>query len=128
MLLFCGNSRADGPPPIEVTCNLIQLGMSDEDLASLMAPYQQVCTGHHQWQTYTDGRTKIHITLSMGDRSVVIDKPWFKLVRVGKQTRWVETSRPLAIDLLKTNPQGLGAKPNLKVLVTAPEGAANGDR
>jgi hypothetical protein len=89
--LLSGNSRADGLPPIEETCNLIPFGISEEELDFLMLPYQEIYTGHGQWRRYTDGKTTISVNFDMRTWRVS-DRSEFRLVFDGQQARWVDVS------------------------------------
>jgi hypothetical protein len=49
--------------PIEVAYVQIRMGMSEQELSRLMAPYKKVFTGHAQWPCWTDGRTTVYVTV-----------------------------------------------------------------
>jgi hypothetical protein len=51
------------PQPIEAAFAEIRIGMTEEELVVLMAPYQEVNTGHFQWRHWTDGRIIVLATV-----------------------------------------------------------------
>jgi hypothetical protein len=51
------------PQPIEAAFAEIRLRMTEQELVALMAPYEEVNTGHFQWRHWTDGRTMILVTV-----------------------------------------------------------------
>src|SRR5262245_36308411 len=55
--------RATQPRPIEAAFEQIRMGMSDEELFAIMAPYEEEFTGHSQWRRWTDGRMVVSVTI-----------------------------------------------------------------
>jgi hypothetical protein len=49
--------------PIEAAYDKIQIGMKEEDLFALMAPYNHLHTEHHQWQRWAEGHTVVYVTI-----------------------------------------------------------------
>src|SRR5262249_40863025 len=54
------------PRPIEVAFERIRLGMTENELLMLMAPFQKVYTGHGQWPCWTDGEFVVTVTIWAG--------------------------------------------------------------
>jgi hypothetical protein len=55
--------HATRPRPIEAAFADIRLGMTEEELVALMAPYEEVNTEHFQWRNWTDGHTIVLFTV-----------------------------------------------------------------
>jgi hypothetical protein len=51
------------PEPIEAAFAKIRIGMKEEELVALMAPYQEVDTGHLQWRYWSEGGTVVSVTV-----------------------------------------------------------------
>ena len=52
--------------PIEAAYAEIRIGMTEEELVALMAPYQEVNTGHLQWRYWVEGPTVVFVTVLDG--------------------------------------------------------------
>jgi hypothetical protein len=87
------------PRPIEVAFERIRLGMSEEEVFQLMAPFQKVFTGHGQWPRWTDGQFRVDLTLDISE-FILMGRP----IRVlegelsqkrfdGQETHWVPVRR-----------------------------------
>jgi len=73
--LFCPNCRmrreewlknpthVAKPRPLEEAYKDIKIGMTEEELFAMMAPYKRLYTEHGQWQSWEDGHTGISVTL-----------------------------------------------------------------
>jgi uncharacterized protein (TIGR03067 family) len=113
---------APATPPIEAAFEKIQIGMLEEELFALMAPYEQWHTGHHQWPMWAEGHTEVYVTIwpedgrfpeglwrvqSMSMKKQVFDK---------RQRRWVTEWFPenRVILPLRKKHAGLPAVPDIE--------------
>jgi hypothetical protein len=55
--------RAIGPQPIEAAFAEVRIGMREEELVALMAPYHELDTEHLQWRYWIEGRTVVFVTV-----------------------------------------------------------------
>ena len=51
------------PRPIELAFADIRIGMTEEELVELMAPYYENYTEHSQWRHWSDGRINVFVTV-----------------------------------------------------------------
>jgi len=78
--------QAIRPQPIEAAFAQIRIGMREEELATLMAPYQEGDTGHLQWRYWEEGATVVSVGVwdlhPIGvPGSQPIDGPYFVLYK-----------------------------------------------
>jgi hypothetical protein len=60
-------AKPSGGPALAVSYRAIRMGMTENELHALMAPYRNLRTGHGQWPAWTDGRTTVLLTVMPDD-------------------------------------------------------------
>jgi hypothetical protein len=82
------------PPSLEAAFGRIYVGMPQDELDKLMAPFERVNTGHGQWPIWTDGEWRVGLTLDiskflMEDRPIrVIEGVLRRKQFDGKELKW----------------------------------------
>jgi hypothetical protein len=84
---------------IQAAFDKIRPGMTEEELSKLMAPFQNVSTGHGQWPRWTDGQFVIDLTLDISEfilmgRPIRVLEGELSEKRLDEQgTHWVRVRR-----------------------------------
>src|SRR5579871_5312665 len=53
------------PRPIVAAFEDIHIGMTDTALLELLAPYKESFTEHYQWRSWSEGETRVAVTLGI---------------------------------------------------------------
>ena len=59
-------NKVTPPRSLRQAFQRIQIGMTDDELFALMAPYKRKPTRHYQWQRWTDGQATVSVTIWPG--------------------------------------------------------------
>jgi hypothetical protein len=87
--------KEPAPQGVEAAYEKIRLGMTYKELFTLMAPFQEVPTGHGQWPCWTDGRFRVCVTIWVGGGPFgdipegVLEKSLCRKEGGGTQASWV---------------------------------------
>jgi hypothetical protein len=82
-------AEKSGPLPIEAAYEKVHIGMPMEALYKLMAPYEEISTGHRQWPEWVNGHSRVCVTLSFPSPGRVESKSMDKEVFDQRQGRWI---------------------------------------